>query len=110
MGKVKKLGLINLYKLQHAIIIPNKKSVLARMPSDQVAKQNTIINRHQDFLLVYQKSNKGIEVLVISIRKHTIVLSNYEIKLNKKGGVYVKHPSINNDLSEEEATDLFIEQ
>uniref|UniRef100_UPI00403FA968 hypothetical protein n=1 Tax=Lentilactobacillus hilgardii TaxID=1588 RepID=UPI00403FA968 len=83
-------------------------SVLVRMPDDPVDDDKLYLHHDGANFTLYQVSQKGIKILVNTIDGVTTALSNYPIKENRYGGLYVDHPSIQDDLTPSQAQELFI--
>ncbi len=95
--------------LNYGRVFIGNYSVLARMPDDPVDDDKLYLHHHGEDFTLYQVSQKGIKILVSTIDGMTTALSNYPIRQNRYGCLYVDHPSIQHDLTPIQAQDLFID-
>ena len=110
-GERGKVNAADYADLKYGKVLIGAKSVFARIPEDKV-KDETLYLHHEgaNSFTIYQESSKGIKVLVNVVGEVTTALSNYPLKENEHGTVYVAHPSIPTDLKPEEVQELFIEK
>lgn len=105
-----KLNPSDLTDLAYGKVFVGNNSVLARMPDDPVNDDRLYLHHDGANFTLYQESKKGIKILINTIDGVTTALSNFPIKENQFGGLYVDHPSIQKDLTPGQAQALFITQ
>lgn len=94
--------------LIYGMVFLGNQSVLARTVDDPVKDEEMYLHHNGDNMTLYQESCRGIKILLNSLDGVTTVLSNYPIKQNDKGALYIVHPSIPSDLTPVQIQELFI--
>lgn len=95
--------------LTYGKVFIGNNGVLARMPDDPVDDDRLYLHHNGANFTLYQASKSDIRILINTIDGVTTAISNYPIKENQYGCLYVDHPSIQNNLTVRQAQDLFIQ-